>query len=178
MLHLLQHATQTKYTADGNGEAYLDYGNGRLMGQERARNAALLDGLGWFERQKPHLSPVSHHINAGPDNNASSGAQETRSLLGKRKAGDIHTDDHDHDHLALDAAGNACTDYQTCGDLWDALSSALQRANDATSTPATRPAYVRFRGTYTFVADPKVPPRRRVELVSKDLRRFAKLQYG
>lgn len=174
MLHLPLRATidNSVQAADGKGQAYFE-GFQRLMDQSRARRTALLDRC---IPQGPSLSPLLHQKHSG--NNPSSTSQEHHSLLGKRKAAGTHTDDHDHEHLALDAAGDACTDYQTCRDLWDALSSVLQRMDDATDAPATRLAYVRFRGSYAFVADPKVPPRRRVELVSKDLRRFAKLRHG
>ncbi|KZT65022.1 hypothetical protein DAEQUDRAFT_769174 [Daedalea quercina L-15889] len=69
---------------------------------------------------------------------------------------------------------DACEDYQTCGDLWDALKG----SHDASKHSATRPPYVNFKGAYAVVADPKIPLWRRVELVSRDLRKLARLPHS
>lgn len=167
MLHPPVRATEHKsaYADDGTGKVYLNNLE-RLVKERLARREPPPDQATQQHLARPLLPDRKR---PAPDNNASPGAQESRSLLGKRKAADVHTDDHDHEHPALNAAGDACTDYQTCRDLWDALSAALSSKRS--------PVYVNFQGSYAFVADPKTPPRRRVELVSKDLRRFAKLPH-
>ena len=171
MLHQPAHATvnHSAHAVDGAGKVYFNDFE-RLVKERLARRH--VPPPGQAAQQHSARPPLADQKNPASDNYALFGVQESRSLLGKRKAADVHTDDHDHEHAALNAADDACTDYQTCEDLWDALSSALASSRDATCS-----AYVNFRGSYALVADPKTPPRRRVELVSKDLRRFAKLPH-
>ncbi|KAH9926859.1 uncharacterized protein B0H18DRAFT_1210780 [Fomitopsis serialis] len=111
---------------------------------------------------------------------ATAGERESSSVLGKRKA----TDDHAPEHLNRSRTdptisdSDACEDYQLCDDLWDALAAALQNFYGGSKQSATRPQYVNFRGTYAIVADPKTTLWKRVELVSKDLRRLGSLPHS
>ncbi|PCH36244.1 hypothetical protein WOLCODRAFT_82054 [Wolfiporia cocos MD-104 SS10] len=73
-----------------------------------------------------------------------------------------------------------CDVYQTGEDLYSALSSALQSFYDscASQQQQQRLPYVRFRGMYSIVADPSVPQRKRVTLVSTELRKFVKYPHS
>ncbi|TFY61823.1 hypothetical protein EVJ58_g4262 [Rhodofomes roseus] len=138
-----------------------------------------LPPLTWSPAQTSEVDRSEDHVPPA------AGGWEDRTVLGKRKASDDHTL-HDQLHDCTDSESSStsldacedCEDYQSCGDLWDALAAALNSFNDAWNQSATRPPYVNFHGTYSIVADPKIPLWKRVELVSRDLRRLARLPHS
>ncbi|KAL6304555.1 hypothetical protein BKA93DRAFT_733065 [Sparassis latifolia] len=97
-------------------------------------------------------------------------------LLGKRKAVELDRGEHGGGADFVDVEGYV--QFQTAPALLDALSSTLKAYYDACLSASTPPPYISFCGTYSIVADPKIPQWKRVELVSTDLRKIAKLPHS
>ncbi|KAH9932669.1 hypothetical protein B0H21DRAFT_760556 [Amylocystis lapponica] len=103
--------------------------------------------------------------------------------LGKRKADEM--DDHpdvEVEHASrppcVQSSPDACEQYQHSLQLCAALSTTLNKYYDACLSSSEPPPYVNFRGTYSVVADAKIPKSKRAELASTELRRVAKLPHS
>ena len=110
MLHQPAHATvnHSAHAVDGAGKVYFNDFE-RLVKERLARRH--VPPPGQAAQQHSARPPLADQKNPASDNYALFGVQESRSLLGKRKAADVHTDDHDHEH-PHEGASSSCR--RTC----------------------------------------------------------------